>query len=137
MAEFLKTGKSEKELQETSYKVQKAVSDIIKDIEENGDKAVRDLSVKFDKWSPESFLLTQEQIEESANSADEPVKKDIEFWQEQMRMVAEKQKESLHGSEVENMPGATLGHKIIPVNSAGCYIPGGRYPMVASAHMSI
>src|SRR5699024_9876425 len=137
MAEFLKTGKSEKELQETSYKVQKAVSDIIKDIEENGDKAVRDLSVKFDKWSPESFLLTQEQIEKIVNSVDETVKNDIKFAQEQIRFFAEKQKESLHEIEVENIPGATLGHKIIPVNSAGCYIPGGRYPMVASAHMSI
>lgn len=137
MAEYLKTGKSEQELQETNSKVQEAVSGIIKDIEENGDNAVRELSVKFDKWSPESFRLTEEQIKEVVDSVDETVKDDIKFAQEQIRFFAQKQKESMKEIEVETIPGVTLGHKIIPVNSVGCYIPGGRYPMVASSHMSI
>lgn len=137
MAVFLKTGKSEQESQETISKVQKAVSNIIKDIEENGDKSIRELSVKFDKWSPKSFLLTQENIEKIVDSVDETVKNDIKFAQEQIKFFAQKQKESLQEIEVETIPGVTLGHKIIPVNSVGCYIPGGRYPMVASSHMSI
>src|SRR5699024_3262241 len=118
-------------------KVQKAASDTIKDIEENGDNAVRDLSVKCDNWSAESVLLTQERIAQIVGCVDETIKNEIKFAQDQLRYFAEQQEESLHEIEVENIPGATLGHKIMPVNSAGCYIPGGRYPMVASAHMSI
>lgn len=137
MAKLLKKGKSEQELQATSTKVQEAVNGIIKDIEENGDKAVRELSVKFDKWSPESFRLTDEQVREVVDSVDETVKSDIKFAQEQIKFFAQKQRESMKDIEVETIPGVTLGHKNIPVNSVGCYIPGGRYPMVASSHMSI
>ncbi|CDQ26407.1 histidinol dehydrogenase [Halobacillus karajensis] len=137
MATYIKKGKSEQELQETSEKVQEAVAGIIKDIEANGDKAVRELSVQFDKWSPDSFRLTDEQIRDVVESVDDSVKEDIKFAQKQIRFFAQKQRESMKDIEVETIPGVTLGHKNIPVNSVGCYIPGGRYPMVASSHMSI
>lgn len=137
MAKFIKKGKSEQEIQENNSKVQEAVAGIIEAIEKKGDEAVRDLSLKFDKWSPESFKLTEEQIKEVVDSVDEGVKDDIKFAQEQIRFFAQKQRESVKEIEVETIPGVTLGHKIIPVNSVGCYVPGGRYPMVASSHMSI
>ncbi|HLS07712.1 histidinol dehydrogenase [Lentibacillus sp.] len=137
MTKYLKTGKSEQELKEASSKVQESVSTIIKDIEEKGDEAVRELSMKFDKWSPETFRLSDEQIKETIDSVDETVKNDIQFAQEQIRYFAQKQKESMSDIEVETIPGVKLGHKNVPVNSVGCYIPGGRYPMVASSHMSI
>ena len=137
MATFIKRGKSEEELQETSTKVQESVSKIIKDIEAAGDNAVRDLSVKFDNWSPASFRLTAEQIKDTVDSVEDSVKEDIKFAQEQIKFFAQQQRDSLKDIEVETIPGVTLGHKNVPVNSVGCYIPGGRYPMVASSHMSI
>ncbi|MFC5713732.1 histidinol dehydrogenase [Thalassorhabdus alkalitolerans] len=137
MATFIKKGKSEQEIQEVDTKVQEAVSGIIKNIEENGDSAVRELSEKFDKWSPESFRLSEEDIQKVIESVPEQVKEDIKFAQEQIKNFAEHQKDSIKDIEVETRPGVFLGHKNIPVNSVGCYIPGGRYPMVASSHMSI
>ncbi|WP_054636682.1 MULTISPECIES: histidinol dehydrogenase [Bacillaceae] len=137
MATFIKKGKSEQEIQEADTKVQEAVSGIIKNIEENGDSAVRELSEKFDKWSPESFRLSEEDIQKVIESVPEQVKEDIKFAQEQIKNFAEHQKDSIKDIEVETRPGVFLGHKNIPVNSVGCYIPGGRYPMVASSHMSI
>ncbi|MCL7746007.1 histidinol dehydrogenase [Halalkalibacter alkaliphilus] len=137
MATFFKTGKSEVEIKESNTKVQEIVSGIIKDVEENGDKAVRELAEKFDNWKAESFRLTDEQIAEIVNSVPEQTIEDIKFAQAQVRNFAEKQRECIKDLEVETLPGVTLGHKNIPVNSVGCYIPGGRYPMVASAHMSI
>lgn len=137
MAYFLKEGKSNQEVQEADSKVRDAVSSVIKNVEENGDKAVRELSEKFDKWSPESFRLSEQEIQEIVNSVPSQVIEDIKFAQSQIRNFAQKQKESLQDLEVETLPGVVLGHKNIPVNSVGCYIPGGRYPMVASSHMSV
>ncbi|MDT8859916.1 histidinol dehydrogenase [Alkalihalobacillus sp. MEB130] len=137
MAIYLKTGKSEVEVKESNTKVQEIVSGIIQDVEENGDRAVRALAEKFDNWKAESFRLTDEQIAEIVKSVPERTIEDIKFAQAQVRNFAEKQRETIQDLEVETLPGVTLGHKNIPVNSVGCYIPGGRYPMVASAHMSI
>lgn len=137
MATFLKQGKSISEIQEADAKVKEVVSSVIKDIETNGDAAVRKYSEKFDSWSPQSFKLTREQIEEIIRSVPAQVIDDIKFAQKQIRNFAQKQRASIQDIEVETLPGVILGHKNIPVNSAGCYIPGGRYPMVASAHMSI
>jgi sulfopropanediol 3-dehydrogenase len=137
MAIYIKKGKNDQEVQEADVKVREAVSNVLTSIEENGDKEVRALSEKFDKWSPESFRLTDEQIQEIVQSVPEQVVHDIKFAQEQIRNFAQHQKESIRDIEVETMPGVFLGHKNIPVNSVGCYIPGGRYPMVASSHMSV
>lgn len=137
MAEYIKKGISEQEIAETDATVSKSVSDIIKQIEEEGDKAVRALSEKFDNWSPKSFRLSDEEIKQIVNDVDDRIIEDIKFAQTQIRTFAEAQKNSLKEIEIETIPGVTLGHKHIPVNSVGCYIPGGRYPMVASAHMSV
>ncbi|GAK09858.1 histidinol dehydrogenase [Geomicrobium sp. JCM 19038] len=137
MAEVLKLGKSETEIQETSAKVQDTVAGLIDRIKNDGEKAVRELSEQFDKWSPAEFRLSKEQIEEVVASVSDEVKDDIRFAQEQIRNFAQKQRESIQDIEVETRPGVFLGHKNIPVNSVGCYVPGGRYPMVASSHMSI
>lgn len=137
MATYLKIGKSEVEIQEANTKVQNIVSGIIKDVEQNGDKAVRALAEKFDNWKAESFCLSDKQIADIVKSVPEQTINDIKFAQAQVRNFAEKQRETIKDLEVETLPGVTLGHKNIPVNSVGCYIPGGRYPMVASAHMSI
>ncbi len=137
MATFLKQGKNDQEVQEADVKVREAVSAVLKNIEENGDAEVRKLSEQFDKWSPEQFRLTDEQIQEIVASVPEQTINDIKFAQEQIRNFAEHQKAALKDIEVETLPGVFLGHKNIPVNSVGCYIPGGRYPMVASSHMSV
>ncbi|MDQ0221207.1 histidinol dehydrogenase [Peribacillus cavernae] len=137
MAEYLKRGKSLEEVAANDAKVSETVSQIINQIEKEGDSAVRELSKKFDKWSPESFKLSPEQIDEIINSVPDQVIEDIKFAQAQIRNFAQEQRKSMKDIEVETLPGVILGHKIIPVDSVGCYIPGGRYPMVASAHMSV
>ena len=137
MAKFLKTGKTKEELAVQAAQVSETVKNILDDIEKNGDEAVRRYSESFDKWSPESFKLSQEQIEEIISSVPESTINDIKFAQAQIRRFAEAQKSALRDIEVETLPGVFLGHRNIPVNSVGCYIPGGRYPMVASAHMSV
>ncbi|OCT12213.1 histidinol dehydrogenase [Paenibacillus pectinilyticus] len=113
------------------------VKEVIREIATNKDAAVRRISEKFDQWSPASFLLSQEEIQEIIARVPDAVKEDIRFAQRQIRNFAEKQLETIQDLEVETLPGVILGHKHIPVSSVGCYIPGGRYPMVASAHMSI
>lgn len=137
MAKILKEGKSISDLQEADLKVRQVVSDIIKEIEIHRDAAVRKYSEKFDGWSPASFRLSAEQIEGIMSAVPGEVLEDIKFAQKQIRHFAQEQRASITDIEVETLPGVILGHKNIPVNSAGCYIPGGRYPMVASAHMSI
>lgn len=137
MVKVLKTGKSQEELSQNDAQVSKIVRDAIQEIEARGDEAVREFSDKFDKWSPESFKLTVQQIEEIVAQVPAEVIEDIKFAQKNIREFAEAQLASLNDIEVENIPGVILGHKNIPVNSVGCYIPGGRYPMVASAHMSV
>ena len=113
------------------------VEGILADIEKRGDEAVRLLSKKFDNWSPKDFRLSKSQIEECLKSLPKQVIDDIKFAQAQIRNFAQIQRDSIRDVEVETMPGVVLGHKNIPINSVGCYVPGGKYPMVASAHMSI
>ncbi|WP_078411643.1 histidinol dehydrogenase [Priestia abyssalis] len=137
MAKFLKQGKTQEEIAQNDAQVSETVRQTIARIETEGDAAVRELSEQFDKWSPESFRLTQEQIEEIIISVPEQTIEDIKFAQSNVRRFAEEQRKSMVDIEVETLPGVILGHKNIPVNSVGCYIPGGRYPMVASAHMSV
>lgn len=137
MATFIKKGKNESEIQETDFKIKNIVSEIIKDIEIHGDPVIRNLSQKFDNWSPESFKLSNQQIKEIIESVPQEIIDDIKFAQQQIRFFAQKQRESILDIEIETLPGVYLGHKNIPVNSVGCYIPGGKYPMVASAHMTI
>ncbi|MCX8230942.1 MAG: histidinol dehydrogenase, partial [Alphaproteobacteria bacterium] len=137
MIEELKTGKTEQEREEADQKVRQTVESIIADVKARGDAAVRDLSEKFDKWGPESYRLSAAQIDEVVASVAPQTVEDIKFAQTQIANFAQKQLESLHDIEVETLPGVVLGHKNLPVDSVGCYVPGGRYPMVASAHMSV
>jgi sulfopropanediol 3-dehydrogenase len=137
MAKILKAGQSQTELTELNNQVTDTVKRIIGQVAEGGDHAVRELSRQLDNWSPENFRLTNEQINECINSVPSETLNDIKFAQEQIKNFAMHQREAIQDIEVETLPGVILGHKNIPVNSVGCYIPGGRYPMVASAHMSI
>ncbi|SDI68404.1 histidinol dehydrogenase [Natribacillus halophilus] len=137
MTIFLKQGKTNSEKRAADTKVQEAVSEIIQEIEERGDTAVRELSEKFDQWSPKNFRLSKEDIDTAIAELPDDVIHDIKFAQEQIENFANHQRESIKDIEVETHSGVFLGHKNIPINSVGCYIPGGRYPMVASAHMSI
>ncbi|HCG4536048.1 histidinol dehydrogenase [Ureibacillus chungkukjangi] len=137
MVKVIKAGKSKEEVSKNDLEVTKIVANAIQDIENRGDVAVREYSEKFDKWSPESFRLSEEQIREIVAKVPEETIEDIKFAQKNIQAFAEAQLASLSDVEVENIPGVILGHKNIPVSSVGCYIPGGRYPMVASAHMSV
>lgn len=137
MATYLKEPRKKEDIQKDDDKVSESVRETLKTIEEEGDKALRDLSQKFDDWNPHSFRLSDEEIENIIKDIPQQVKDDIAFAQDNISNFAEEQKNALKDIEVETMPGVILGHKNIPVNNVGCYIPGGRYPMVASAHMSI
>lgn len=137
MVTYIKEGISEEASFAADQKVRKIVEDILDDIRARGDEAVRELSARFDNWNPDNFRLSAEQIEAIISSLPGQVIDDIKFAQQQVRNFAEHQKAALLDIEVETLPGVILGHKNIPVNSVGCYIPGGRYPMVASAHMSV
>jgi sulfopropanediol 3-dehydrogenase len=118
-------------------KVRETVESILADIDARKDQAVKDLSKKFDEWAPTDFKLSAHEIERAIAQVPQRDLDDIKFAQAQVRNFAQKQKETMHDLEVETLPGVVLGHRHIPVNSIGCYVPGGRYPMVASAHMSI
>jgi sulfopropanediol 3-dehydrogenase len=137
MIRYLKKGASEAETAEADRKIRQTVEGILEDVGRRGDAAVRELSAKFDNWSPENFRLSNDEIQELIRSLPEQTIKDIKFAQTQIRRFAEAQRASLHDFEIETLPGIRLGQKNIPVNSVGCYVPGGRYPMVASAHMSV
>ncbi|MDP7064294.1 MAG: histidinol dehydrogenase [Arenicellales bacterium] len=137
MARYLKTGKGAAEVAEGDARVRATVESILADIELRGDDAVRELSEKFDSWSPPSFRLSAEEIQTAIDQVPAQDLADIQFAQAQVRNFAQKQKACLTDLEVETLPGVVLGHRNIPVNSIGCYVPGGKYPMVASAHMSI
>ncbi|PID00405.1 histidinol dehydrogenase [Sporosarcina sp. P29] len=137
MVKVIKAGKSKEEVVANDTKVSEIVSAALKDVESRGDQAVRELSEKFDKWTPKSFRLSESEIKEIVAQVPDSVIEDIKFAQTNIKAFAEAQLASLHDVEVEDIPGVILGHKNIPVNSVGCYIPGGRYPMVASAHMSV
>jgi len=135
--EYLKHGKPEADRAEDDSKTRAIVESTLKDIESRGDDAVRELSEKFDKYSPETFRLSIEEIEALIGELSEQEITDIKFAQEQVIKFAEVQRASMTDVEVETMPGVILGHKNIPVQSVGCYVPGGKFPMVASAHMSV
>src|SRR5918912_2031997 len=137
MARYLKRGKDVGEIRAADEKVRETVETILADIESRGDMAVRELSERLDKWKPNSFRLSPQDIEEALAKVSKRDLDDIRFAQAQLRGFAEKQRACLLDLEVETLPGVGLGHKNIPVNSVGCYVPGGRYPMVASAHMSV
>ncbi|MCA6320767.1 MAG: histidinol dehydrogenase, partial [Phenylobacterium sp.] len=117
--------------------VRSTVEAILADVRARGDKAVRDWSAKFDGWAPESFRLDQAAITSAYAALSAETINDIRFAQEQVRKFAQIQRDSLRDVEVETLPGVVLGHKNLPVNSVGCYVPGGKYPLVASAHMSV
>ncbi len=137
MAIWLKKAKPQAERDQDQAKIRNTVEDLIADVAARGDTAVRDLSQRFDRWSPENFQLSDNEIQQFLDSLDEQTLKDIAFAQEQIRNFAQIQKDALQDVERETLPGVILGHKNIPVNSVGCYVPGGKYPMVASAHMSV
>ncbi len=134
---YLKRGKSEAERSEDDAKVRGIVESTLADIEARGDEAIRELSEKFDGYAPDDFRLTPSQIEAAMQKVTAQEMDDIKFAQKQIRRFAEAQRESMTDIEVETMPGVILGHKNIPVQSVGCYVPGGKFPMVASAHMSV
>ena len=137
MAKYLKTGVGKAELKAAEAKVRQVVEGILAEVEARGDEAVRDLSARLDNWSPTNFRLSAEQIEAIMATLPAQTIDDIQFAQAQVRNFAQAQRAAIQDIEVETLPGVTLGHKNIPVNSVGCYVPGGRYPMVASAHMSV
>ncbi len=135
--QYLKQSKPEAERAEDDAKVRATVEQILKDIEARGDDAVRELSQKFDGYAPTSFRLTASEIEAAMQKVSSRDMDDIKFAQTQIRRFAQEQRASMTDIEVETMPGVILGHKNIPVQSVGCYVPGGKFPMVASAHMSV
>ncbi|WP_171208001.1 MULTISPECIES: histidinol dehydrogenase [unclassified Ruegeria] len=135
--EYLKRGKSDADRAEDDAKTRAVVEATLKDIEARGDAAVRDLSEKFDNYSPASFRLSQQEIDDLIAQLSDRELADIKFAQEQVRNFAQAQRDSMLDIEVETLPGVILGHKNIPVQSVGCYVPGGKFPMVASAHMSV
>jgi sulfopropanediol 3-dehydrogenase len=137
MIRYLKTGASEQETKDSDRKTRQTVEAILDDVATRGDAAVRDLSIRFDKWEPQAFRLTAEEIQALIDGLPPQVIEDITFAQAQIRRFAEAQRATMTELEIETLPGIRLGHRLIPVASVGCYIPGGRYPMVASAHMSI
>ena len=137
MVEFLKRSKPEGEKWEEDEKVRKSVEEILKNIEKRGDSAIRELSLKFDNFSPDSFRLSEDEIRKCMEKVDQRDLDDIIFAQKQIRRFAEAQLGSIKDIELETMPGVILGHRNIPVQSVGCYVPGGKFPMVASAHMSV
>ena len=137
MVRHLKGGQSAAAKAANSLQVHQTVEAILDDIAAQGETAMRRYSEKFDNWSPPSFRLSESQIDDCLGTLPGQVLADIRFAQAQIRNFALVQRDALRDVEVETLPGVVLGHKNIPVNSVGCYVPGGRYPMVASAHMSV
>ena len=135
--EYLKRGKPDADRAEDDAKTRATVEAVLADIKERGDAAVRELSEKFDNYSPASFKLSEQEIEALLARVSPRDLADIKFAQTQVRNFAQAQRDSLLDIEVETLPGVILGHKNIPVQSVGCYVPGGKFPMVASAHMSV
>jgi sulfopropanediol 3-dehydrogenase len=137
MIKYLKKGKQEDEKKDYLQSVKNTVENIIEDIETDGDKAVAKYSATFDKWNPKSFRLSDEEIKACYDELDDSIIEDIKWAQTQVRNFAQIQRDSMKDVEVETIPGVILGHKHIPMESVGCYVPGGKYPLVASAHMSV
>src|SRR6266705_2160201 len=137
MPRHIKTAALAGSQDEADARTRATVEAIIADVRSRGDVAVRELSERFDKWSPASFRLSEDEIGALVARVSAQAIDDIQFAQSQIRNFAEIQRAALKDVEVETLPGVILGHRHIPVGSVGCYVPGGRYPMVASAHMSI
>ena len=137
MARYLKRGMDASAIKAADVKVRETVESILAQVEERKEVAIRELSEKFDKWSPKDFHLSPAEVERAIAQVPKRDIEDIKFVQAQVRNFAQKQRDTMLDLEVETLPGVVLGHRHIPVNSIGCYVPGGRYPMVASAHMSI
>ncbi|QKR99765.1 histidinol dehydrogenase [Sphingomonas sp. CL5.1] len=137
MAIYLKKGASAEAKASTDRQVRDSVEAILADIEARGDDAVRELSIKFDKWDRDSYRLTSDEIQACIDQLSPQDLHDIEFAQTQVRNFAQIQRDSIKDVEVETLPGVVLGHKNLPLNAAGCYVPGGKYPLLASAHMSV
>ena len=137
MAIWLKRGSTAAARADLDRKVREVVEITLADIEARGDAAVRDLSIKFDNWDRADYRLSDREIQDCIDQLSAQDLKDIAFAQAQVRNFARIQRDSLQDVEVETLPGVILGHKHIPVNAAGCYVPGGKYPLLASAHMSV
>ena len=137
MAEYLKRGATAETKADTDRKVRDTVEEILADIQLRGDAAVRDLSVKFDAWDRDDYRLTADEIQGCIDQLTGQDLKDIEFAQTQVKRFAQIQRDTMKDVEVETLPGVVLGHRHLPVNAAGCYVPGGKYPLLASAHMSV
>ena len=134
---YLKKGKTAEDKAIDDAQVSEVVKNTLKVIEDQGDAAVREFSEKFDNYSPKSYKLSLAEIDSLIANVSDRDMKDIQFAQEQVRNFAQAQRDSMQDIEVETMPGVILGHKNIPVQSVGCYVPAGKFPMVASAHMSV
>ena len=137
MAKWLKQAISKQDKDEAQQQVRETVEKLLADIETRGDTAVRELSKQFDNWEPEKFKLSEEQIQDCINRLDTRTLDDIRFAQDQIRNFAQLQRDSMKDVEEETLPGVILGHRHIPMNRVGSYVPGGKFPMVASAHMSV
>ena len=137
MARHLKTGRTPEQTTADARKVRDIVTGIIENVETRGETALREISEKFDKWNPPSFRLSEQEIESCLSQLSTRNIDDIKFAQAQVRNFAQAQRASIKDIEVETLPGVILGHKNMPVDSVGCYVPGGKYPLVASAHMSV
>ena len=137
MPVWLKRGKDVEERAEADRQVRATVEGILADIEKRGDEAVRELSLKFDKWDRQDFRLSQKEIDACKAQLTDQDLADIEFAQTQVRNFAQRQKDTMLELAVETLPGVTLGHRHVPINAVGCYVPGGKYPLLASAHMSV
>jgi sulfopropanediol 3-dehydrogenase len=137
MVRFLKRGMDASAIKAADAQVRRTVEGILAEVEDKKDAAIRELSKKFDNWEPKDFRLSPAETEKAIAQVGKRDLEDIKFAQAQVRNFAQRQKDSMKDLEVETLPGVILGHRHIPVNAIGCYVPGGRYPMVASAHMSI
>ncbi|MCG5225486.1 histidinol dehydrogenase [Acinetobacter pittii] len=137
MAVWLKQGAAPEVVKNAQIQVRETVENILADIEARGDAAVRELSFKFDKLERDNFRLSEQEIEACLSQLTKRDLDDIRFAQTQVENFARHQRNSIQDIEVETLPGVILGHKNIPVSAAGCYVPGGKYPLLASAHMSV
>ena len=137
MAIWLKRGATMEAKADADRKVREVVEGVLADIAARGDAAVRDLSIRFDQWDRESYVLSAREKQDCLDQLSGQDLKDIEFAQTQVRNFARIQRDSMKDVEVETLPGVILGHRNLPLNAAGCYVPGGKYPLLASAHMSV
>jgi len=137
MARYLKQGRTSQQLTADANKVREIVSAILDDVSQRGETALREISERFDRWNPPSFCLSERDIDDCLSQLSPRNIGDIQFAQAQVRNFAQAQMASIKDIEIETLPGVVLGHKNIPVDSVGCYVPGGKYPLVASAHMSV